>query len=141
MIAPAGEDPPPQLAQWRDIKSHLPRLPKTTANMSYSPNCTSARASAPDPADCCVQCRWLWNGTDDGCVHKLATIYAGVVGAGPSAPGSNPVETAAIYPGSNTMGLGSPPVELDVARNTVIYLVSGQFGNYDAVGVAFLLIV
>ena len=81
-----------------------------------------------------MQCRWLWNGTDDGCVHELATIYAGVEDAGPSAPGSNPVETSAIYPGSNTMGLGSPPVELDVARNTVIYLVSGQFGTMVLLG-------
>ena len=127
--APAGEAPPPQLVQWRDILNHLPPLPTTTANMSYSPNCTSARASAPLPADRCVPCRWLYSGTDDGCEHSLETIYAGVLGAGPSAPGSNPVETSAIFPGSNAVGLASPQAELDVARNTVVYLDSWFQGN------------
>ena len=129
--APAEEGPLVQLAQWRDIRSHLPPLPTTTANMSFSPNCTSARALAPDPGDRCLQCRWLWNGTDDGCLHKSATIYAGVLGAGPSAPGSNPVETSAIYPGSDMVGLSSPRVDLEVARNTVIYLVSCQASGDD----------
>ena len=60
MTAPAAEESPPQLSRWEDIKSHLPHLPTTMAN-SFTPN-ASARASAPDPADRCVQCRWLWNG-------------------------------------------------------------------------------
>ena len=46
----------------------------------------------------------------------------GVHGAGPSAPGSNPVETSVIFPGSDAIGLASPAKELGVARATVQYL-------------------
>ena len=128
--APAATPRPPQLAQWHDVLTHLPPLPTTIANMSVSPNCTPARASAKLPsADRCIQCRWLWNGTDDGCAHSLETIYAGVLGAGPSAPGSNPVETSAIFPGSDAVGFASPASDLEVARNTVEYLDSWFQGN------------
>ena len=49
-------------------------------------------------------------------------VAVGVHGAGPSAPGSNPVETSAIFPGSDAIGLASPAKELGVARATVQYL-------------------
>jgi hypothetical protein len=113
-----------------EILEHLPPLPTTIANLSRT-NCSAAQAWAPDPSQSqrCRPCRWLWNGTDDGCQHTPVTIYAGVLGAGPSAPGSNPVETSAIFPGSDALGLSSPAEELAVARNTVVYLDSWVQGN------------
>ena len=56
------------------------------------------------------------------CSHRSCCVAVGVHGAGPSAPGSNPVETSAIFPGSDAIGLASPAKELGVARATVQYL-------------------
>ena len=68
-------------------------------------------------------------GTADGCDHRPETIFAGVLGAGPSAPGSNPVETSAVFPGSDEYSLSSPAAQRDVARSTVVYLDSWTQGN------------
>ncbi|KAK3260969.1 hypothetical protein CYMTET_30102, partial [Cymbomonas tetramitiformis] len=76
---------------WQDILDHLPAYPTAPVNCSLRP--------------------------PQGDAEKRMLV--GAEGAAPQQPGSNPVETSAIWPGSRDFGLSSPPELLAIARNTI----------------------
>ena len=131
--AGAGSATSAKKARWREVLAHLPALPTTNASLSYA-KCTPEMAwethSCPEvkcnrtKADR-VGCKAVAGpGSCGPCIPKQ--IYAGVLGAGPSPPGSNPVETSAIFPGSDVVGLSAPKQSLELARNTITYLDAWQ---------------
>lgn len=116
-------------AQWAEVLAHLPALPTTNASLSLA-KCTPEMAfdshtcpdfkcnrTEGDPVGCKAV---AGPGSCGPCETK--EIYAGVLGAGPQPPGAFPVETSAIFPGSDMVGLSAPNKTLGVARSTVTYL-------------------
>ena len=55
-------------------------------------------------------------------------VFVGAESAAPSPPGSNPVETSALFPGAS-IGLSSDPSLLQTAQATVLWLDSFATGN------------